>query len=259
MKTTKDGITFLTAGKMKLQIHESKRAAGEAAAHAVAEELRRLDQLRDQIGVIFATGAAQFDTLEVLTSTPGLPWKKVRGFHLDEYVGLDENHPASFRHFLRERLTKRVKVGAFFEMDGTAHNLEAVCREYIKELHVAEPQLCLLGIGENGHLAFNEPAEADFHDPLEMKAVKLDTICRQQQAAEGWFPSWQEAPDSALTLTIPTFFRVPKLIASVPGPRKAAIIWRTLYDPISTACPSTLLRTHSDVTIYLDTDSAAEL
>src|SRR3984893_301829 len=259
METTKDMVTSLTAGTMKLKIYPSKRAAGEAAALAVTEELRRLDQLRDQIGVIFATGAAQFDTLEFLTSTPGLPWKKVRGFHLDEYVGLNEDHPASFRHFLRQRLTQRGDMGAFFEMDGTAPDLEAVCREYIKELHVAEPQLCLLGIGENGHIAFNEPAEADFHDPLEMKIVTLDLMCRQQQAAEGWFPTWQEAPERALTLAIAADFAVPKPVSSVPGPRKAQVIWRTVHDPISTACPSTLLRTHPDVTVYLDVDSPAEL
>src|ERR1700759_660365 len=216
METTKDMVASLTAGKMKLKIYPSKKAAGEAAAFAVAEELLRSDRLSDQIGVIFATGAAQFDTLDFLTSTPGLPWTKVRGFHLDEYVGLSEDHPASFRHFLRERLTQRVAMGAFFEMDGTAPDLEAVCRAYMKELHVAEPQLCLLGIGENGHIAFNEPAEADFPDPLEMKAVTLDLMCRQQQAAEGWFQTWQEAPERALTLTIPTVFRVPKLIAPVP-------------------------------------------
>ena len=259
METTKDEIASLTAGKMKLKIYPSKRAAGEAAALAVAEEMRRLAALHDQFGIIFATGAAQFDTLEFLTSTPSLPWKKVRGFHLDEYVGLDEKHPASFRNFLRERLSQRVDMGAFFEMDGAAMDLDAVIRNYIRELHVAEPQLCLLGIGENGHLAFNEPAEADFNDPLEMKIATLDLTCRQQQAAEGWFPSWEQAPERALTLTIPTVFRVPKLIASVPGPRKAKVVRATVHDPISTACPSTLLRTHPDVTVYLDTDSAAEL
>jgi glucosamine-6-phosphate deaminase len=256
---TKNDVPSLTAEKMKLMIYPSKRAAGEAAARAVAEELRRLAQLQEQIGVIFATGAAQFDTLAFLTSTPDLPWKKVRGFHLDEYVGLDENHPASFRRFLRDRLTQHVEMGAFFEMDGAAPDLKAVCRNYMKEMHVAEPQLCLLGIGENGHIAFNEPSEADFHDPLEMKIVRLDQTCRQQQAAEGWFPTWQEAPERALTLTIPTVMRVPKLIASVPGPRKANIIRRTVHEAISTACPSTFLRTHPDITVYLDTDSAAEL
>src|ERR1700733_9794226 len=147
MEMTKDQVTSLTVEKMKLKIYPSKRAAGEAAALAVAEELRRSDPLREQIGVIFATGAAQFDTLEFLTSTPGLPWRKVRGFHLDEYVGLDKNHPASFRRFLAERLTQRVEMGAFFPMDGSAEDLEGVCREYIRELHVSKPQLCLLGIG----------------------------------------------------------------------------------------------------------------
>ena len=252
-------VTYRTSGNLKLEIHPDRKSAGAAAARAVAEELLRLDKLGKDIGVIFATGAAQFDTLEALTSTPGLPWNHVLGFHLDEYVGLPEDHPGSFRRYLRERLTGRVAMREFLEMNGTADDLVAVCREYIKAMQLADPQLCLLGIGENGHIAFNEPAEADFNDPLSMKVVELDQVCRQQQAAEGWFRSWQEAPARALTLTIPTVFRIPKLIASVPGPRKAQVIRRTLHDPISTACPSTLLRTHPDITIYLDTDSAAEL
>jgi glucosamine-6-phosphate deaminase len=259
METGQELVRSFTAGTMKLRVYPSKKAAGAAAALAVAEELRRLDKMHEQIGVIFATAAAQFDTLAFLTATAGLPWQKVRGFHLDEYVGLDEHHPASFRQFLRERLTQKVRVGAFFGMDGTAPDLAAVCRDYVMELHVVPPQLCLLGIGENGHIAFNEPAEADFADPLEMKVVKLDRTCREQQAAEGWFPTWQDAPERALTLTIPTVFRVPKLIASVPGPRKAEVMRRTIHEPISTECPSTLLRTHPDITVYLDTDSADEL
>jgi glucosamine-6-phosphate deaminase len=244
---------------MRLQVHPNRRSAGEAAAQAAADELLRLDQAGKDIGVIFATGASQFDTLEALTSLPGLPWGHVLGFHLDEYVGIHENHPASFRRYLREKLTRRVAMRNFFEIDGTAEDLNAVCDEYVKALNLVSPKLCLLGIGENGHLAFNDPAEADFNDPQAMKVVQLDRACRQQQAAEGWFASWKEVPERALTLTIPTLFRVPKLIVSVPGSRKAEAIRRTLYDPISTSCPSTLLRTHPDVTIYLDTDSAAEL
>jgi glucosamine-6-phosphate deaminase len=259
METGNNRVTYLTAGNLKLEIHPDRKSAGAAAARAVSDELLRLDKLGKDIGVIFATGASQFDTLELLTSTPGLPWNHVLGFHLDEYVGLPEDHPGSFRNYLRERLTGRVAMREFLEMNGTADDLDAVCREYIKAMQLADPQLCLLGIGENGHIAFNDPAEADFNDPLPMKIVELDQVCRQQQAAEGWFPSWQEAPERALTLTIPTVFRIPKLIASVPGPRKAQVIRRTLQDPISTDCPSTLLRTHPDVTIYLDTDSAAEL
>jgi glucosamine-6-phosphate deaminase len=259
MKTSENHVTCFTSGKIKLEIHANKQAAGEAAARAAAEEFHRLAQQNMTIGVIFATGASQFETLAALTSLPGLPWDRVQGFHLDEYAGIDENHPASFRRYLREKLTQRVNMGDFFEIDGTAKDLNAVRNQYVEKLSAANPQLCLLGVGENGHLAFNDPAEADFHDPEAMKVVNLDRACREQQAAEGWFKTWEEVPEQALTLTIPTLFRVPKLIASVSGSRKAKAIRRTLHDPISTACPSTILRTHPDVTIYLDVESAAEI
>jgi glucosamine-6-phosphate deaminase len=255
----RDEVIFSNAGTIKLRIHPNRKSAGEAAARAAADELQRLAKLGKNIAVIFATGASQFDTLGALTSLPGLPWDRVVGFHLDEYVGLDENHPASFRRYLREKLTSLVPMRKFHEIDGMAGDLDAVRREYVTALQAANPQLCLLGIGENGHLAFNDPAEADFNDPEAMKVVTLDRQCREQQAAEGWFPGWEEVPQRALTLTIPTLFRVPKLIVSVPGKRKAEAVRRTLYDPITTGWPSTLLRTHPDVTIYLDTDSAAEL
>jgi glucosamine-6-phosphate deaminase len=259
MKAPTDNVIRFTSGTMKLEIHPSKKELGAAAANAAAEELRRLGQLRIGTGVIFATGASQLDTLATLTSIPGLPWNQVRGFHMDEYLGLDENHPASFRRYLREKLTQRVAMREFFEMDGNAKDVQSVSREYVRQLSLAEPQLCLLGIGENGHLAFNDPAEADFDDPLAIKVVTLDDKCRQQQVSEGWFKTPEEVPKQALTLTIPTLFRVPKLILSVPGVRKAEAVRRTLQEPISTNCPSTLLRTHPDVTIYLDLDSAAEL
>jgi glucosamine-6-phosphate deaminase len=133
------------------------------------------------------------------------------------------------------------------------------CRYYTEALSSAQPQLCLLGIGENGHLAFNDPGEADFQDPVDMKVVSLDDACRAQQVAEGWFSSLNEVPRRALTLTTPALFRTKKLIVSVPGTRKAAIVRRTALEPISTACPATILRTHPDATVYLDPDSAADL
>jgi glucosamine-6-phosphate deaminase len=244
---------------MKLEVHPTRAAAGEAAARAVAEELSRLSQLRKEIGMIFATGASQLATLEALTSIAGLPWNRVLGFHMDEYVGLEENHRASFRRYLREKLTGRVAMREFFEMDGNAKDIVAFGREYMDKLHRADPQICLLGIGENGHLAFNDPHEADFNDPQEIKVVTLDNACKQQQVSEGWFGSVDTVPKEALTLTIPTLFRVPKLIVSVPGSRKAEAIRRTLDEPIATNCPSTLLRTHPDVTVYLDADSAASI
>jgi glucosamine-6-phosphate deaminase len=249
----------IEVGTTKVQIHSNPKAAGEAAALSVSQALKQLDNHGNDIGVIFATGASQFETLHKLTSMSDLPWRKIRGFHLDEYIGIDENHPASFRRYLREKLTRRVPMGEFFEIDGSSSDPDRVRREYVQKLNAANPQICLLGIGENGHLAFNDPAEANFEDPDAMKVVTLDTACRQQQLAEGWFQSIEEVPEQALTLTIPTLLKVPKLIVSVPGPRKAQSVRRALRDPISTACPATILRTHPDVTLYLDEESASEL
>lgn len=244
---------------LTVEIHDDKIAAGKAAAEAAAQAIQDLKRRNQSLAIIFATGASQMATLDALTALPGLPWTEIRGFHMDEYVGISENHPASFRRYMRERLTSRVPIGEFHEIVGDAADPEAVCRNYAAELRTAQPQLCLLGIGENGHLAFNDPGEADFEDPRDVKIVHLDEECRGQQVGEGWFGHTSEVPDRAITLTIPTLLRVPRLIVSVPGPRKAAIVRRTLEDPITTACPATILRRHPQVTIYLDKESAAEL
>lgn len=253
-----DAIRRFQVEKVKVEVHPTRESAGAAAARATADALLKLAKGRESIGVIFATGASQIETLQALTAIPDLPWSKVRGFHMDEYVGMSPEHPASFRRYMREKLTQKVKMREFREIDGSSPDPEAVCRDYIEALRYANPQLCLLGIGENGHLAFNDPPVANFHDPVDMKVVQLDTVCRQQQAAEGWFRSLEEVPQQAITLTIPTLFRVHKLIASVPGKRKASIVRRAFEEPVSTDCPATLLRTHPDAIIYLDRDSASE-
>ena len=259
MRTQTTGVKHLKAGTMKLEIHSSREAAGAAAAQAAAEALKELGTHLDLIRVIFATGASQLDMLEHLTGMANLPWNKVCGFHLDEYVGISAEHPASFRRYLRERLTQKVGMKEFHEIDGSDPDPKQICQAYAEKLSASDLHLCLLGIGENGHLAFNDPPVADFNDPLKVKIVQLDTVCREQQAAEGWFETYKDVPEAAITLTIPTLFRVPKLIVSIPGNRKATIMRRTLEEPISTECPSTILRTHPDATIYLDPDSAAEL
>jgi glucosamine-6-phosphate deaminase len=244
---------------MKVEVHPTSQAAGAAAARAASQALIELAKTQESIGVIFATGASQIETLKELTGMANLPWNQIRGFHMDEYVDIAEDHPASFRRYLRERLTEKVKMKAFFEINGSAPNPERTGREYAVEIRSADPQLCLLGIGENGHLAFNDPPIADFRDPLDVKIVQLDAACRQQQTAEGWFSSVEDVPEYAITLTIPALLRVPKLIVSVPGKRKAEIVRRAFTEPISTACPATILRTHPDATVYLDLESADEL
>jgi glucosamine-6-phosphate deaminase len=246
--------------KLKVEIYADKDSAGAAAAQAAAAEIKRLGSAQETLGVIFSTGASQLAMLRALTAIPDLPWGKVVGFHMDEYIGLSPDHPASFRRYLRENLTSKVKMKQFYEVNGTASDPQQECREYGERLRAADPQLCVLGVGENGHLAFNDPGVADFHDPLDVKIVEMDQMCRQQQVAEGWFKGGlPEVPKEAITLTIPALLRVPKLIVSVPGPRKATIVRRTLTEPIATACPATILRTHPDVTMYLDKDSAAEI
>jgi len=252
-------IGFLQVESLKIEIYPDKMSAGQAAAAAAAAAMCLLAETAGDIGVIFATGASQIPTLDALTQIPELPWNRIVGFHMDEYEKMAPEHPASFRGYLRERLTSKVSMKQFYEIDGTVPDLEQLCVDYTSKLRAANPQLCLLGIGENGHLAFNDPPVADFNDPKDMKVVELDAACRQQQFAEGWFKSLEEIPKNAVTLTIPALFRVPKLIASVPGPRKAHIVYRSLTEPISTVCPATLLRTHPDCTMYLDHESAREL
>lgn len=252
-------IRSLQVGKLKVEAYESTAAMGKAAAESAAESLRALAAQSDTVAVIFATGASQMSTLDALTAIPGLPWDKVVGFHMDEYLGIPDDHRASFRRYLRERLTSKVKMRQFYGVDGTRGNPEETCRKYAELLRQYNPQLCLLGIGENGHLAFNDPAEANFEDPLDIRIVSLDDQCRQQQVNEGWFGSLAEVPKQAITLTIPTLLRVPRLICSVPGERKAHIVHRTLTEEISTHCPATIMRNHPDTTVYLDPASAAEL
>jgi glucosamine-6-phosphate deaminase len=259
MEKTTSEVEAFQVEKLKIQVHPSREAAGAAAARATAEAMNAIAADRKIFSVIFATGASQIETLKALTSISGLPWAQVDGFHMDDYVGLPSNHPASFRAYLEEKLVRKVSIRSFAFVDGLAPDPEKICSEYAEKLRIADPQLCLLGIGENGHLAFNDPGEADFTDPLDVKIVHLDEPCRRQQAAEGWFTSFEEVPPRAITLTMPRLFRVPKLIISVLGPRKAKVIRRTFEEPISAACPSTILRTHGDVTIFMDREAAADV
>ena len=245
---------------LKIEIYPTRKEAGFAAAKAVEEELKGLGQKKEEtIGVIFATGASQLETLRALVGIQDLPWDRICGFHMDEYVGISREHRASFRYYLRNELTQHVQMRRFYYVDGDAPDPEKACEDYADALQAARPQLCLLGIGENGHLAFNDPGVADFNDPRDMKIVALDAACKQQQVAEGWFDSIAEVPAQAMTLTIPALMRVPKLIVSVPGLRKAKIVNRALHEAISTACPATILRKHRDATVYLDEESASEL
>jgi len=244
---------------LKFEVYDSKEAAGRAAALGAAETIRSAVKAEGELGVIFATGASQLAMLHALTSLDGVPWNRVIGFHMDEYENLPADDFASFRRYLRQELTHKVPIKGFHEIDGSSSDIERTCRDYEEKLKASDPQLCLMGIGENGHLAFNDPFLCDFNDPLDVRLVLLDKACRTQQVAEGWFPAINDVPARAITLTIPPLLRVPKLIVSVPGMRKAEIVQRVIEQPVSIACPATVLKTHPDATVYLDRDSSSAI
>jgi glucosamine-6-phosphate deaminase len=259
MTAVDEKVKCFRVENLSVEVHPGGKSLGAAAALAAATAMKQLGAGLESFGVVFATGVSQLETLDALTRIAGIPWNRVRGFHLDEYVGLPIEHRASFRRYLREKLTKKVDMMAFHEVDGTTADADQFCRLYAEWLAAASPKLGLLGVGENGHLAFMDPAVADFNDPRDVKVVRLDAACRAQQVAEGWFNNLEEVPECAISLTIPAILRIPKLIVSVPGSRKAAIMRRMLEETISTKCPASILRTHPDVTVYLDQDSASEL
>ena len=243
---------------MTIKVFSSKATLAQAAADHAAAIIRDAISAHGEARIIAATGASQFDFLDALTKITDIDWDRVEMFHLDEYVGITDQAPASFCRYLRERLIDKVGLKKYHLLDGTEAPA-AVIERVSAEIRKAPIDVAFVGVGENGHLAFMDPAVADFNDPQDVKVVKLDADCRAQQVAEGWFSSLGEVPDNALSMTIPAILRVPRLIVSVPGVRKAAIIRRTLTEAISTSCPATILRTHPNVTLYLDEESASEL
>jgi glucosamine-6-phosphate deaminase len=245
-----------TLKPLNIHRYESAVEMGRAAARQVADRIRAHAAEHEIVPIVFATGESQLETLRALTAIPDIPWDRVVGFHMDEYIGITDKHPASFRLYLRQELTSKVPIREFHKIAGDGDNPEKFCLQYSQLLRESNPLLCLGGIGENGHLAFNDPPSADFNDPVDVKIAELDQACRQQQVNEGWFRSLGDVPLRAITLTIPALLRIPELFISVPGERKRAIMRRTIHDPISTACPATILRTHSNTHIFVDGKSA---
>jgi glucosamine-6-phosphate deaminase len=255
----------LRVDSLAIEVFEDRAALSLAAAAAAARCLKNLATQYDEVRVLFATGDSQKDALRFLSSMADLPWSKVVGFHVDEYLKFSGEHPGSLpsgystRRYIREWLTSKVPLRQFYEITPDREDPEKTCREYAEMLRAHSPQICLLGIGDNGHLAFNNPADADFQDPIDVKVVTLDLECRQQQADLGSFPTVDDVPQRAITLTIPCLLRVPTLILSVPGEKKARIVKRTISEAVSPVVPATILRTHPNATIYLDRSSAGEL
>ena len=238
-------------------------ATGEDLAHDAAEEaagtVAAAIAARGAAHVMFATGNSQLAFLDALTSRGDVDWSSLVGYHLDEYVGVDADHPASFRRYLRERIVDRVHPQRFHYLAGDSPDPDRECQRYASLLAGHRLDLCCLGIGENGHLAFNDPPVADFEDPELVKVVELDERCRRQQVGVGHFGSVEAVPPRAMTVTIPGLLAARRVLAVVPEARKRGPVLVALTGPVSTDCPASILRTQPHALLELDAGSAAGL
>jgi glucosamine-6-phosphate deaminase len=245
--------------RLRVKIYPSDTSMGQAAADFVEQTLVSVIDKKGSAKIILATGASQFTFYESLREKQSITWSKVTVFHLDEYAGMSPEHPASFRKYLKERILKFIHPGKVYFLEGDADNLEEEVNRYEALLKEADIDLACIGIGENGHIAFNDPPVADFNDSRLVKIVKLDEACRLQQLGEGWFPTLNDVPTHALSLTVPGIMRSGKIGCVVPDERKANAVYETLYSPISKKCPASILRTHQDCTLFLDANSAKRI
>ena len=243
--------------RLWVRVFSSTRELDAAAADDAAGVLRAAVAERGVANAMFATGNSQLGFLDDLV-TRDVDWSKVVVFHMDEYVGVGPDHPAGFGRYIRERIADRARPGVVHYIQGIG-DAGAECERYAHLLARHPLDICCLGIGENGHLAFNDPPVADFDDPRDVKVVELDTGCRAQQVNEGHFASIEAVPTRAITVTIPALLRARRVIASVPEARKAAPVRAALEGPVTTACPASVLRTCSHARLYLDRDSASGL
>lgn len=243
-----------------IRVHDDRESLGAAAADDIAAELRRLLASQDGVRMIFAAAPSQHDTLTALIKAPDVDWSRVTAFHMDEYLGLPATAPERFGSWLQQNLFEHLPFGAVHLIGaGDEADADAAVRRYTDLLAEAPIDLVCLGIGVNGHIAFNDPPVADFADPVSVKVVELDDICRQQQVDDDCFPTLSEVPTRAVTLTVPALIAAPRLFCVVPAPAKAAAVWETVFGRLGPQCPSTILRTHPGCTMYLDRQSAALL
>lgn len=244
---------------LTVRVYDTLETMAQAAAKKAHAALSESVRDRGQARAIFACAASQVRFLEILTRLPDLDWTKVTVFHMDEYLGLPAGHPASFRRFLRERLVDVVRPGVCHYLAGDAPDAVAECARYAQLLTERPVDLCCLGIGENGHVAFNDPPYANFADPDTVKVVALDEVCRRQQVGEGAFPTLADVPAQALTLTVPALCAARRMVCVVPERRKAAAVRAALRGPVTAACPASVLRRQSHCVLFLDAAAAEGL
>ena len=243
---------------LSVRIFDERKEMGKAAAEDAAKRINAIIAEKGEANLVFAAAPSQDDVLEYLLKQD-IDWTKVRGFHQDEYVGIDASEPAGFGNFLRRAIFDKVPFKELHYLLCAKDEAEAKCESYTELLKKYPIDLIFLGIGENGHLAFNDPAVADFNDPKMVKIVELDDVCRQQQVNDGCFPNLDAVPKNAMTMTMSLIMSIPQAICVVPTIRKADAVHNAIYGEVTTACPASILRNHPSATLYLDADSASKL
>ncbi len=259
MKLIENDIQELLAEKLAVNIYNTREEMGADAAKRVSAKIQELQNTQEFVNIIFASAPSQNEFLDALATDTAISWERIRAFHMDEYIGLPGDAPQSFGHFLKVRLFDKVPVHAVYYLNGNNSETDAECEHYAHLLMEYPTDIVCMGIGENGHLAFNDPHVAFFDDPQTVKVVALDIPCRQQQVNDGCFGSFGQVPETAFTLTIPTLMSSKFVFCMVPGINKAQAIQHTIEAPVQEVYPSTILRTHPQAILFIDRASAGKL
>ncbi|MBR2870882.1 MAG: glucosamine-6-phosphate deaminase [Clostridia bacterium] len=245
--------------KLKVNVYENRVLMGEDAAKDIKNTIINLLMAKAEINMIFAAAPSQNDMLKALVNDKDIEWNRINAFHMDEYIGLDKDAPQAFGNFLKDHIFGLVPFKSINYIDVSATDPEKESQRYAKILADNPTDIVVMGIGENGHIAFNDPPVADFNDKFAVKPVKLDEVCRQQQVNDGCFASIEKVPTHAITLTVPTLVKAPYLFCVVPAKTKANAVYQTINGEIGEHCPATVLRTQENAILYLDSDSASKL
>ena len=244
---------------LRVEIYDTRAEMGKAAGTLAAKRIRECLLKKGRANVIFAAAPSQNEMLETLVAAPDIDWSRVNAFHMDEYVGLSKAAPQCFGNFLKEHIFGKLPFGSVHYIDCEAADKEAECARYTALLEENPVDIVLLGIGENGHIAFNDPPVADFLDPRLVKVVELDPVCRQQQVNDGCFASLELVPKFALTLTVPALMAAEHLVCTVPAATKARAVERTVNGEVGEHCPATAMRRHESAVLFCDRDSGGGL
>lgn len=249
----------LTKDQLQIDIYNDRLEMGVAAAQAVAVAIRKLIATQKTVTMVFAAAPSQNEFLDALSDAAGIDWHRVTAFHMDEYIGLPTAAPQKFAYYLDKRIWEKVQPGKVYRLDGNSPDPEAECARYSRLLKENPLDIACIGIGENGHIAFNDPEVADFNDPRAVKVVDLAQASRLQQVHDGCFGTLAEVPAQALTLTIPQLMAARQVFCMVPGSLKREAVKTAIRGAVSPCCPASVLRRHAGAILYLDRDSAAGL